>query len=157
MILDRGVCSIYRKTSTTQPGGKPTWTLAVIHESYYGELAFETSPARPTERREETQTAARIRILQNRGIMNQDVAELMPFDGTARKTEKYRIKRAYHGTDEDSGEPITDLTLEIDEILQTPAGSGSTAGSSTAGSGSSGNGNAAGTPAGSGGTEVTGG
>lgn len=132
MILDRGTCTIYRKTSTTPAGGKPTWTLAAIHEGYYGELAFETSPARPTDGREETETATRIRILQNRNIRNQDLAELVPFDGNSAKTEKYRIKRAYHGSDDDSGEPITDLTLEIAETWPTKA-------ASTGGSGGSGN------------------
>ena len=115
MILDRGICRIYRKTSTTRPGGKPTYTEAVIHESYYGELAFETSPRRPTDMREETQTATRVRILQNREIRNQDMAELSPFDGTEAKGILYRISRAYHGTDEQSGEAITDLTLEVTE------------------------------------------
>ena len=115
MILDRGTCKIYRRTSTTPAGGKPTFTEAAIHESYYGELSFETAPSRPTERREETKTAARIRILQNRNIRNDDVAELTPFDGTEAKTVKYRIARAWHGDDDDSGEPITDLTLEVAE------------------------------------------
>ena len=115
MILDRGVCAIYTKTSTTQPGGMPTAELTKIHESYYGELAFETSPSRPTEAREETRTATRVRILQNRRIRNRDVAELTPFDGSDAKTERYRITRAYHGTDDENGEQITDLTLELDE------------------------------------------
>lgn len=115
MILDRGMCEIKRKTSTTSAGGKPTWTTETIFESYYGELAFETSPARPTGMREETQTATRVRILQNRGIKNQDLAVLKPFDGTTEKTVMYRIRRAYHGKDDESGEPITDLTLEVME------------------------------------------
>ena len=115
MILDRGTCKIYRRTSTTPPGGKPTWTEKVLHESYYGELSFETAPSRPTERREETKTAARIRILQNRNIRYDDTAELTPFDGTNVKTEKYRITRAWHGNDSESGEAITDLTLEVAE------------------------------------------
>ena len=138
MILDRGICVIYRKTSTTPAGGKPTATLSAIHESYYGELSFETAPARPTENREETNTAARVRILQNRGIRNQDTAELIPFDGTQSKPQTYRITRAYHGTDSENGEQITDLTLEMDEkttIAKAPAatqngsgGTGSTGG-----------------------------
>ena len=132
MILDRGTCTIYRKTSTTPAGGKPTWTLAAIHEGYYGELAFETSPARPTDGREETETATRIRILQNRNIRNQDLAELAPFDGNSTKTEKYRITRAYHGVDDQSGELITDLTLVIAETWPTKA-------ASTGGNGGSGN------------------
>ena len=137
MILDRGVCRILHKTSTTPKGGKPTATWSVIHESYYGELSFETAPSRPTEKREDTKTAARIRILQNRGIRNDDVAELTPFDGTDAKADYYRIARAWHGDDSDSGEPISDLTLEVTEkpnIQKAPApaptgdtGTGSTA------------------------------
>lgn len=115
MILDRGLCRIYRQKSITEPGGKPKSTEEMIFESYYGELNFETSPARPTEKREETQTAARIRILQNREIRKQDVAELIPFDGTEAKTVKYRIARAWHGADDESGEMISDLTLEVTE------------------------------------------
>ncbi len=115
MILDRGVCRILHKTSTTPCGGKPTATWAVIHESYYVELSFETAPARPTERREDTTTAARIRILQNRGSRNDDVAERTPSDGTEVKADYYRIARAWHGADDDSGEAVSDLTLEITE------------------------------------------
>lgn len=115
MILDRGLCRIYRQESITEPGGKPKSEEKLICESYYGELSFETSPARPTEKRQETQTAARIRILQNRGIRKEDVAELIPFDGTETKTEKYRIARAWHGADDESGELISDLTLEVNE------------------------------------------
>lgn len=129
MILDRGICRIYQKTSTTPKGGKPTGTLAAIHESYYGELSFETAPSRPTEKREDTQTATRIRILQNRAIRNQDVAALEPFDGTEVKTAYYRIIRAWHGDDSDSGEPISDLTLEVTEkpkIQKAPAPTGNT-------------------------------
>lgn len=124
MILDRGVCRIYHKTSTTPKGGKPTSTLAVIHESYYGELSFETAPSRPTERREDIRTAARVRILQNREIRNDDVAELTPFDGIRVRPVYYRITRAFHGIDEKNGEPISDLTLEVTEkpnILKAPA------------------------------------
>ena len=115
MILDRGLCRIYRQRSITTPGGKPKSAEDLIWESYYGELSFETGPSRPTEMRAETQTATRVRILQNREIRKQDVAELIPFDGTETKTEKYRIARAWHGADDDSGELISDLTLEVNE------------------------------------------
>ena len=115
MILDSGTCKIYGKTSTTAAGSKPSSTLTEKFESYYGELSFETAPFRPTERREETKTAARVRILQCREIKNGDEADLTPFDGQEAKTVKYRIARAWHGTDDDSGEPITDLTLEVYE------------------------------------------
>lgn len=141
MILDRGTCRISRKVSTTQPGSKPTWTWETLFEGYYAELDFATSPARPSEGREDTETATRIRILQCRAIRNQDMVDLTPFDGTTVKTEKYRITRAWHGADGDTGEPISDLTLEVDEMypitIPTPApatggnGSGGDSGTTT--------------------------
>ena len=113
MILDRGVCKVYHKVNSAQPGSKPTWTDVLFHTSYYGELSFETAPVRPTEYREEINTATRIRILQNRGINNHDRVDLEPFDGTEGPAKKYEVTRAYHGTDDESGELITDLTLEV--------------------------------------------
>ena len=96
---------------------KPAYSDRLFHESYYGELNFETNPAYPTERREEIRTAARIRILQNRTISNHDRVELEPFDGTGsgETLKRYEVSRAWHGEDEESGEAITDLSLEIDE------------------------------------------
>ena len=116
MILDKGLCRVYRKTRVSEAGEKPRFEDLLIHESYYGELQFETSESHPTARREETRTAARVRILQNRGITNHDRAELQPFDGTAGDTlTRYEVTRAYHGEDDESGEAISDLTLQIDE------------------------------------------
>ena len=115
MILDRGICKVFRKTNTAEAGSKPTWTDGLFHESYYGELNFETAPARPTEHREEINTAARVRILQNRGINNHDRVKLIRFDSSQRPEddEVFEVTRAWHGKDEDSGEEITDLTLEV--------------------------------------------
>lgn len=115
MILDTGWCKVFRKTNTAAAGSKPAWTDVLLHESYYGELNFETSPARPTEHREEINTAARIRILQNRDIANHDRVKLEKFNGSERPAEDevYEIKRAWHGVDADSGQDITDLTLEV--------------------------------------------
>ena len=110
MILDRGICKVFRKTNTAEAGGKPKWTDVLFHESYYGELNFETAPARPTEHREEINTAARVRILQNH-----DTVKLIRFDSAQRpeEDEVFEVTRAWHGKDEDSGEEITDLTLEV--------------------------------------------
>ena len=115
MILDRGICRVYHKTNTATAGSKPTIKETLFHTSYYGELSFETSPAHPTEYREEINTAARVRILQNRGINNHDRVALEPFDqsGAPAPTTRFEVTRAYHGRDEDSGEDITDLTLEV--------------------------------------------
>ena len=115
MILDRGICRVYRKTNKATAGSKPVWEETLFHTSYYGELSFETNPAHPTEYREEINTAARVRILQNRGIANHDLVTLEPFGAeSAPDTEtKFEVTRAYHGRDEESGEEITDLTLEV--------------------------------------------
>lgn len=110
MILDSGICKIYRKTNVAAPGAKPVFSPVEIHNGWYGELSFATSPGRPTPEREEVHTDARIRILQNRGIANHDLVELHDAAGN---TTLYDVTRAYHGTDDDSGERITDLSLEV--------------------------------------------
>lgn len=109
MILDKGICTIYHKTNTAGPGMMPVYQDVEIWQSWYGELAFETSPGRPTDYREEVQTDARVRILQNRAINNHDRVELSPLGGS---TVMYEVTRAYHGWDEDAAELITDLTLQ---------------------------------------------
>ena len=109
MILDKGIATVYRKTNTAAPGGKPSWQNVAFFESWYGELHFETAPAFPTERREEIQTDARIRILQNRHINHHDRVTLRPVNGAE---TPYEVLRAYHGMDADSGELISDLNLK---------------------------------------------
>lgn len=107
MILDSGICSIYRKTNIAAPGGMPVYEDVLICQSWYGYLNFETAPAWPTDRREDVQTDLRIRILQNRAVNNHDVVLL--------EDKRYRVTRAYHGIDNECGEPITDLSLEVIE------------------------------------------
>lgn len=110
MILDSGIATVYRKVNVAERGAKPRYADQQIHCGSYGELSFETNPARPTERREEVQTDARIRILQNRQITNHDRVTLQSFMAEDRGT--YEVTRAYHGSDPDSGELITDLSLQ---------------------------------------------
>ena len=112
MLLDKGICTIYHKRNTATAGGKPTFENVAYYQGWYGELSFETAPARPTTVREEVRTDARIRVLQDRHINNHDRVELAPVDG---ETLYYEVTRAYHGYDEDSGELITDLSLEVIE------------------------------------------
>lgn len=93
---------------------KPGYQL--VGRSWYGELDFETSPARPTEGRRELRTDARIRILQNRGIRQNDVVilrELADWEGRTAGEPIYKIQRAWHGKDDDGPTPITDLSLEV--------------------------------------------
>ena len=90
----------------------PVWVDEAYHVSWYGELNFETNPAHPTDNREEVRTDTRVRILQNRRINNHDRVELKDIDG---ETRLYEVTRAYHGADDESGELITDLSLEVIE------------------------------------------
>ena len=110
MLLDSGICTIYHKRNNAPPGGKPTFENEAYFWGWYGELSFETTPARPTEPREEVRTDARIRVLQNRQITNHDRVELTDAQGIA---TAYEVTRAYHGVDNESGELITDLSLEV--------------------------------------------
>lgn len=103
MILDRGICTVYDIKNVASPGDMPKMTLTPKYESWYGELNFETVP-KDAAMQEMVETSARIRILQNRSITNHNIVILA--DG-----EQYKVTRAYHGIDEESGEPITDLTL----------------------------------------------
>lgn len=104
MILDSGICTVYEVKNVAPPGGMPRMALVQKHQSWYGELNFETAPANAAMQ-EVVETSARIRVLQNRDITNNNVVILA--DG-----KQYEVTRAYHGVDEESGEPITDLTLK---------------------------------------------
>jgi hypothetical protein len=110
MLLDQGICTVYAERDVSGPGEMPRYEKDVKAQSYYAQLDFETAPRWPTEHRQETHTAARVRIMQCRSIDKNDTAMLMDFANGAEKT--FRITRAFHGTDEESGMPISDLTLE---------------------------------------------
>lgn len=111
MILDSGMCTIFRKVDVAKPGNMPKYEHRVLAKHWYKELDFETAPSRPTEGREEVQTDARIRILQNRHVANHDVVVLALTNNVDDMLKAYEITRAYHGRDDESGEMITDLTL----------------------------------------------
>lgn len=116
MNLDKGICTIFRKVDTAEPGSMPSWAYTLIYQSWYGEPSFETSPAWPTEKRKEIEIAARIRVLQNREIKQNDVVillELASYDSRPADAPVYSVTRAYHGLDDDGPTLITDLTLEV--------------------------------------------
>lgn len=116
MILDSGICTIFRRTDAAQPGAMPVPVHTPIFRSWYGELDFETSPVWQTDGRKSLQADARIRVLQNREIRQHDVVilrELEDWPDPAGADTVYQITRAYHGTDDDGPTPITDLTLEV--------------------------------------------
>jgi len=118
MILDTGICTVFRKTDTSAAGCMPTIGYTLIGSSWFGELSYETSPAWPTDGRKEQKADRRIRILQNRGIAQDDVVvpeQLTRMQDKSSGTPVYRIARAYHGLDDDGPTPISDLTLEVIE------------------------------------------
>ena len=116
MILDSGICSIFRKQDIALSGEMPRASYSLIGQSWYGELSFETSPARPTEGRQELKTDTRVRILQNRAIRQDDVVvlrDLTVFEDRAQNEPVYKITRAWHGPDENGATLISDLSLEV--------------------------------------------
>lgn len=110
MILDDGICTVYERKNIAVPGNMPAYEEIERFQSWYRELSFETSAAYPTEYRKERQTDARIRIMQCRDIRENDVAELSKM-GNQDGAKRFFVTRAYHGTDDESGQEITDLTL----------------------------------------------
>lgn len=115
MILDKGFCSIYSITNTALPGDMPVEGQALLYQSWYGELNFETSPVNAAAH-EGVAISNRIRILQNRNVANHHIAVLtteLPTGTTPPAgATQYNVVRAYHGIDDDNGQPITDLSLE---------------------------------------------
>jgi hypothetical protein len=112
LILDKGICSVFSAANGAAAGSMPADKLTLKYQSWYGELSFETVPARPTDYREDAETSSRIRILQNRDVTNRDAVIFTAEKTPAEDAERYEITRAYHGVDDESGELITDLTLE---------------------------------------------
>lgn len=123
MILDSGICTVFKKADLSEPGGMPVFGLKVRTKAFFGMLDFATEQEWPTEGREETEVAARIRILQDRAITNHDAVVLEDVNtGTDSMTVEelhnafgvtvLEVTRAYHGHDDETGEPITDLTLK---------------------------------------------
>ena len=108
MLLDAGICGVYHQENIAVPGDKPVITPKKDCDAWFAELDFQTNPKFSTEKQEDVQVDRRIRILQNRNV---DTQYLFSING-----EKYKVIRAYHGKDEESGELITDLSLQRTEF-----------------------------------------
>lgn len=111
MILDKGICTIYRKTDKANGVGMPVWEHQMVCQSWYGELDFAAEEHYATDYREEVKADARIRIHQDRSINSHCVAVMNAESVWQDGAEHYEVTRAYHGRDAESGELITDLTL----------------------------------------------
>lgn len=116
MILDSGVCTVFRRQDISLAGGKPRYQYVRIYQSWYGELDFETRPMFQTEGRKELHTDARIRVYQNRGLKELDVvalADVHSVDDVPDGEPLYSIIRCWHGADDTSPDPYTDISLEV--------------------------------------------
>lgn len=116
MILDKGICTVFHPQDIALSGEMPRPVYKPVFVGWYGELSFETSPQRPTEGRRELKIDNRIRILQHRAVQQNDVVllrELASFSDRSADDAVYRIVRAFHGEDDDTSVPITDLSLEV--------------------------------------------
>ena len=112
MILDNGICTVFELMDKSAPGGKPDMQPQEKSMAWFGFLDFATAEKWPTEGREETEVTTRIRILQDRSITNRDVVVLQETHSIEPGMERLEVVRAYHGHDDESGQPITDLTLK---------------------------------------------
>lgn len=113
MILDRGIATIYTQQNAAAPGDKPQYTNVLLTAGYYGELDFATDSAKPTEDRKEVRVDQKIRMLQDRRITAVCVAALADAcDIVPGLTVRYKVVRVWHGMDKDSGQPISDISLQ---------------------------------------------
>ena len=112
MILDDGICTVFDMVDEAEPGGKPKPKPVVKTMAWFGYLDFATAENWPTEGREETEVSTRIRILQDRSITNKNVVVLAETNTIEAGMERLEVTRAFHGHDDENGQPITDLTLK---------------------------------------------
>lgn len=112
MILDDGICTVFELVDRSEPGNMPDYQPQEKSMSWFGYLNFATAEKWPTEGREEVEVAARIRIIQDRTITNKNVVVLQETHTIEPGMTQLEVVRAYHGHDDESGEPITDLTLK---------------------------------------------
>lgn len=113
MILDDGICTVFKLVDKSKPGDKPDQQPQEKSMAWFGFLDFATAEKWPTESREETEVTTRIRILQDRTITNKNVVVLQETHSIEPGMERLEVVRAYHGHDDDNGQPITDLTLKV--------------------------------------------
>ena len=116
MILDTGICTVFRKADASAAGDMPSWSYTPVFVGWYKELSYETAPVWQTDGRKELRADGRIRILQCRDVRQNDVVvmeQLKSWTDKSAGATVYKIVRAYHGKDDDGPMLISDLTLEV--------------------------------------------
>lgn len=110
MILDSGILTVFRTVDTAEPGGMPDPSPSVIWRGWYGTRSFGGVRRDPTGHRPDTRIDEKVRILRFREVHAQDLVVLEDVRASVR-SPFFVIEDFYHGTDEESGEPVTDLYL----------------------------------------------
>ena len=113
MILDSGICTVFHKVNTSPAGRMPVYGYELLGKGWFKSLDFTNAPRWQTEKREEVNISKRIRILQDARITNHDVVFLSDVDEIEEGELCYEVIRAFHGTEDGTGTPITDLSLEV--------------------------------------------
>jgi hypothetical protein len=96
MMIEDGVIRILTPGGTL-PRAQPTDNMTLRTECWFGALQHEAAG------NEDGDKIRRVRILRDERPQAHDMAVI--------GVTPYLITRIFHGTDDDSGEPITDLTL----------------------------------------------
>ena len=104
MILDSGICKIYKIANTAGPGEMPNENKVKIAERWFGDLDFSSAPTQYTESLEQIEVSRKIRVLRvDEIVMKKTIVEI--------GVEAYMVERVYDGTDKESGERISDISL----------------------------------------------
>lgn len=112
MILDSGVCSIFERVNTAAPGFMPVYRFARKTAGWYGLRSFSSRPEYLRDK-EATTVALKIRILQDLSVTNLDTVVLADVEEVPADAVRYEVVRVYHGTDDQTGVPISDIDLEV--------------------------------------------
>ena len=111
MLIDTGICTSYKITNTQGAGKLPKDTLVKIADHWYKDLDFANVTAQYTDNLDQMIVERKIRILQNREIVNGTIFVI--------DNQQYRVERVFHGADEllsygrrtGSGMLISDISL----------------------------------------------
>lgn len=115
MILDAGICTVFQKQDTAQPGGMPQISYTRKACGWYGVRSFSSAPDWVRNVKEGATVALSIRMHQNLSITTRDAIVLMDVGTPPASAPLYEVLRVYHGTDDATGQPITDIDLEVVE------------------------------------------
>lgn len=113
MLLDSGIYTAFSVLNGAKPGEMPKRMYAKKACGWYGVKDFSSSPTYLQNEKKSVTVAVKIRIIMNIHVTNHDVIVLsdvatMPEDCTV-----YEVVRVWHGADEESGLPISDIDLEV--------------------------------------------